>query len=845
MIVLGGREWLIWAGLLAAAGSAVLVWSYAQAASAARVRIAAGVLKAAAFFALAACLVEPLFSGSRPRPHSNLFLLVADNSRSLAIHDQGQRQSRGEELRGLLAETNSWRTRLSQDFDVRSFAFDRRLTPLADSSHLSFEGDASALAGSLATLAERFGGRPIAGVLLFSDGNATDSVAFRSAKERTFAERKATMGERELPPVYPVVLGAEAGLADLSLSRVTVSQTNFEAAPVTIAAEIQSRGLAGRPVVLRVLEQDNGSEGKVAPMLRGGDSSSDAPRPRTSVAEGDREPRHGVPGLPSPPTAGSGKMVESRTVIAPADGKPLVERFELRPETPGLSFYTVEARLKGEENLPHPTSAARSPKSAEATLLNNRRIATVDRGGGPYRVLYVSGRPNWEFKFLRRALQEDDEVSLVGLVRIAKKEPKFTFRGRRGERTNPLYRGFGNEQDEVAEQYDEPVLLRLGTEDKDELKGGFPKAAEDLFAYHAIILDDVEAGFFTHEQMSLLQQFVSQRGGGLLMLGGQHSFAAGGYQRTPLGELLPVYLDRGETAPLEGFRMRLTREGWLQPWVRLRPTENDEQRRLAEMPAFNTLSRFRAIKPGASVLASVQSLDGEPLPALVVQQFGRGRAAALAIGDFWRWNLRRTNDAASDLETAWRQTVRWLVADVPRRVEAEAEPAADEPGVLRIAVRVRDPLFEPLDNAAVSVRIETPDDRQVELTAEPSDRAAGEYAVTFAPRTPGAYRARVTALAEDASEVGQREIGWAVEPATEELRTLRPNRELLAQLAVGTGGELVNAGDLDGFVASLPNRKVPIVEAWTYPLWHQWTIFLFAAGCLIGEWGLRRWNGLP
>ena len=90
-------------------------------------------------------------------------------------------------------------------------------------------------------------------------------------------------------------------------------------------------------------------------------------------------------------------------------------------------------------------------------------------------MLYVGGRPNWEFKFLRRAVDEDDEVHLVGLVRIAKREPKFTFLGRSGERTNPLFRGFGNQSDEEAEQYDEPVLVRLGTEDKEELRGGFPQ----------------------------------------------------------------------------------------------------------------------------------------------------------------------------------------------------------------------------------------------------------------------------------------------------------------------------------------------------------------------------------
>ena len=81
------------------------------------------------------------------------------------------------------------------------------------------------------------------------------------------------------------------------------------------------------------------------------------------------------------------------------------------------------------------------------------------------------------------------------------------------------------------------------------------------------------------------------------------------------------------------------------------------------MPSFQTVSHAGAIKPGAAVLASVQSPEGETLPGLVAQQFGRGRAAAMAVGDLWRWNLHRKPSAESDLEKAWRQTVRWLVAE--------------------------------------------------------------------------------------------------------------------------------------------------------------------------------------
>ena len=80
---------------------------------------------------------------------------------------------------------------------------------------------------------------------------------------------------------------------------------------------------------------------------------------------------------------------------------------------------------------------------------------------------------------------------------------------------------------EAAEQYDQPVLVRLGTKDEDELRGGFPKTAEELYKYDAVILDDVEAAFFTQDQQSLVKNFVSRRGGGLLMLGGPDSLDSG------------------------------------------------------------------------------------------------------------------------------------------------------------------------------------------------------------------------------------------------------------------------------------------------------------------------------
>ena len=233
-------------------------------------------------------------------------------------------------------------------------------------------------------------------------------------------------------------------------------------------------------------------------------------------------------------------------------------------------------------------------------------------------------------------LAEDPEVALIGLVRMARKKPKFEFRQRAEDQRNEFYKGFDDKSKETAEQYDEPVLIRLGTLDEFELRDGFPTAAEQLFRYDALIVDDLEASFFTPDQMALVRRYISQRGGGFLMLGGQESFQKGGYQDTPIGEVLPVYLRSASAAlPTIGHRLDLTRDGWLQPWTRLRTTRDQEQLRLSEMPPFRTINRVSAIKPGATEVLQAVDDAGQRVPALVTQRFGKGRTAAMLIGDYW------------------------------------------------------------------------------------------------------------------------------------------------------------------------------------------------------------------
>ena len=761
-----------------------LIWTYRRATAIRPGNKAAFILKLLGILILMFCLIEPLWSGKRAKPGANIFAVIADNSSGMNVLDKGTDKTRSEILRNVLdANDSKWMDALAGNFQVRRYIFDSRLKRTTDFSDMAFDGRASSIGMTLRTIANRYSNRPLAGIILLTDGNATDMT-------------DQPYDLSDAPPVYPVVIGSSKPQKDISLSNVAVSQTSFEDAPVTIKAEVDTSGYAGKTIAVDLVDN-------------------------------------------------SGKLVEHKTENIGRDEQKKVVDFKLKPEENGVLFYSIDVKEQSDSD-----SSTKAQTTSEATLVNNKQTFVVDRGGGPYRILYVTGRPNWEYKFLRRAVADDEQIDLVALIRVAKREPKFNWIGHAGEDTNPLYRGFGNQSDENAEQYDQPVLIRLNTTDQEELRDGFPSSEEDLFAYHAIILDDVESEFFTTPQMSLIRKFVSERGGGFMMLGGKESFQNGDFLNTAIAQILPVYLDKLPDSPTSGqMYIDLSKEGWLQPWARLRDNELDERRRLSEMPAFKVLNRLPSIKPGASVVAYIANEYQQQFPAVIVERFGNGRSAALTIGDVWRWGMK-DSDKHTDMDKFWRQTVRWLVADVPERIKVQATDESDlanQPVELQVSIRDKD--FEPMDNVSVSIEINDPQSDQTILKGEPVLNETGIFKATYIPRSNGGYLARAIVKDADGNDIGNAETGWATELDAMEFKSIKTNRPLLEKIAQQTGGRVIEVDDLNSFVRSLPRKEAPVTETWTRPLWDlPWisqAIFLLVLLCFIGEWALRRWRGIP
>ncbi len=760
-------------------------------------------MKSLGFGLIAICLLEPMNSFEWPRPQENIVGIMVDRSKSMNIglNDQQLMQLKADTL----DNDSPWQRRVAQDFSVRRYTFGSEANVTENLSNVNFDQRRSNLFQSINLFEERMQRKPIAALFVFTDGNATDIEQLKKLQANTNTE-----STRENYRIYPVLIRDETSLVDLGITQVNVSVANFETSPVSLDVRLQGYNIRGESIVLRVFDQDN-------------------------------------------------RVVLEEKHSLPADRDEHRVQLQFKSINSGVQRYRVEARLAND-------ASGTGTSTKETTLENNSRFVIADRGTGPYRILYISGRPNWEFKFIRRALAMDSEMELVGMIRIAKREGKFTFRDNKVGDTNTLFEGFEDDPDGLNEQADEAVLTRLGVKDPTELKSGFPTTESELYRYHMIVVDDLESEFFSIAQQQLIRRFVSERGGTLLMLGGVESFRGRKFATTSFAQMLPFYFD-GEAKSVPEQRFNLTREGWLQPSLRIKDNENAERDRLQSMPSFRSVHVPSGVKPGAIVFANGANSSGEESPLLATQRYGQGKTAAMLTTDFWRWAMRHTRGSADEESNAmfageepkeslpnealiaWRQMFRWLITDVPAKFDvrmaqhlAGVEYTTDVALVEAIA---KDENFNPQDNASVTLQIENPDKTMFEIVPKPNDAVAGSFLSEIYPTQDGAYLIQAAGVNGEGENLGNAETGFVVNQSADEFMSLQPNKALLQSLAQSTGGEVLAISDLNRVAEKLPFMKVTETIRRVEPMWHQSYILAIAFSLLLGEWGLRRWRGLP
>ena len=358
----------------------------------------------------------------------------------------------------------------------------------------------------------------------------------------------------------------------------------------------------------------------------------------------------------------------------------------------------------------------------------------------------------------------------------------------------------------------------------------------------------MEAASFTPEQLRMLADFVSRRGGGLLMLGGRRAFAEGGWAGTPLADVSPVLIENA--APKEPpyfaeLQVRPTREGAMFPLTEMDGTAQASAARWNDLPALSSVNPLDGVKPGATILLTGLDKTKHDDVVLAYQRYGRGKAIAFAVQDSWRWQMDPKTPATDPTyATFWRRLARWLVDGVPDQVTATTDEDRVDPGQpVTITADVADPSYIDVNDGEVVARVTAPSGKASDVAMEWNVARDGEYRGTFVPDEDGLYAVQVEA-SRGKTTLGSSRIHVRASAGDGEYFDAAMRAPLLRRIAEETGGRFytpATAGSLPDDISDT-GRGVTVVEA--RELWDMPVMLLLLVALAGGEWALRRARGL-
>jgi uncharacterized membrane protein len=484
------------------------------------------------------------------------------------------------------------------------------------------------------------------------------------------------------------------------------------------------------------------------------------------------------------------KELETIRIPAPPDGQPIRVEIGHRPRETGQITYIVEVE----------------PKPRELQAENNRIEKTITVREEKLKVLYVDSEPRYEFRYLKTFLDREKTIDLNVVLQSA--DPQFS------------------NQDRAA----------LPT---------FPSSRDDLFAYDAVILGDVDPSFLSTSQMEHLAEFVTEKGGGVLFVAGEN-YDPLRYKGTPLEILLPVELAEARNpvavaGTITSFRPSLTVEGRANPIFRFGDDEARSDRIWAALPELQWYFEAPRKKPAAVVLAEHPKLSGAqgPLPLMVYQIVGSGKAMFHAVDDTWRWRFRVGDRYFGRF---WTQTIRFL-ARSKILGQKKAEIQTGRRRYLRsqpVEIRVRFP--NPADAPAggeVTVEVERKGhgSRRMLLKSAAGTRHLFEGIIPQAVE--GEYQVRL--LPPPVLEGGLPSVNFGVDPPAGERERTQMNEPELVRAATTSGGKFYTLLDAGSLLGDLPRpQQVPLDTDPPIPLWNTWPILALFLALLTSEWVLRK-----
>ncbi|MEZ6234578.1 MAG: hypothetical protein R3B68_10350 [Phycisphaerales bacterium] len=659
-------------------------------------------------------------------------------------------------------------------------------------------GRRTAIGASLSEALSLVAARPVAAVVVMSDGRSVDQIG-EGLRERL-----------KRVDVFGVALGSPEALPDLAITRAEGPRAAFVNDTVPVNVRIERLGQGQTPgATVRVIDTATGlvlGEQRVEP------EDFDAGGAGGTGGGAERD---------------SGAPLDTTITVRPGDAGKAEWRVEIVPDTPDL------------------------------IARNNAESVEIDLVDRPVRVLYFDGYPRWDQRYIKNLLLR--EQSITGSALILSPDRRYAQDGdvllTVLPRTYEDWQAYdvvilGDFRADLLSQDQARSLARhVATNGAGVLwiggSGATPRswAGNPLASLLPMTLSGPGGADLAvwDQDVTIWRTPLAERLG-VLELGDPASAAPGGAG------------SRDGTGGPAAWPMQVSdpRTGWsLLRWVQR--IEAERIKATAEVLAVGVPESAWRVRgsdplepPGTEALA-------EASPLVLSMRYGAGRVIYVATDEIWRWRYGRGEELS---ERFWIPLVRALarerLARTGQRAVLEITPGrarVDQP--VRVVVRLIDQALVDRRSEAIELRVRrlgptggsTPAG-VLRLAPEASGSAGGgiegldaptTFAATWVATTPGRYIVETddTLLSDLVGEI-------EVSHPDDELRRLETDHALLASLGEANAGRVLSAGDMAS-LRDLPSRARtiegrPDVET----LWDKPLALILLLGLLVMEWVGRR-----
>jgi len=448
------------------------------------------------------------------------------------------------------------------------------------------------------------------------------------------------------------------------------------------------------------------------------------------------------------------------------------------------------------------------PLSGEKNKDDNEYQLSVEAIDARNRLLYVEGIPRWEYKFLRRMLLGEQQIS--------------------------------------------PVIFFTGADGKPV--GGTPvgnvtpdMSAQQLAYFKIVMLGNLDAKELGEQRAKNLVKFVED-GGSLILLGGTKAWTAGGLTGTELTKTLPVRGGDLKTVESEKpFPVKLTDS------ARGHPAFAGDAALWQIIPPVLSVFSGVQLSPGAQSLVTAETPQG-PQPLVVTQRFGQGKVTAILTDSLWRWQLGPESGKLKPYDRFWTQLISWLLPREEAGDKVRLELFADRDQVYfgdPIELHARLGGDDPVKPDSVDAKITLPDGRQIpyrmapQQVTTPTGKTFPGYGFSFNAETAGQHK--VTAVAKvKGTAVTSEPLAFFVKPYSPETVPRPARNDTLQAISKASGGEYFE--NLDAMNSGLASLKLKATEeklAEFRTLWREWPAVLMLMTMLATSWGLRKFRNMP